>query len=901
MNEMYMYFAAKTDPENKDKWLPLWMHCKDTAMIMKKLFDWLPLSVFEQMSISLDDAKKVAIFLGAVHDIGKATDKFQLSILKSLPDISNKLANYVTVKEPLSNSSVRHAGAGESILLHEGCPEGVASIVGSHHGKPFESDGIYNVFSDTYFDCYSSEIYSDEEKEKWDCVWKSIVNDGLKWSGFNNFTDIPDLKIKDELLFTGMLIMADWISSNTRYFPLISTDTIGNEKMYPSRVEKGWNKLNLPDVWEPMFNSINPDNFIDRFGFEPNEMQKAAMEIANNIDEPGLMIIEANMGSGKTEAALVAAEILASKFGEGGLFFGLPTQATTNGLFSRLKQWAESQSEDVVHSIRLAHGAAELNEDYRELMSGKAVVEQDNILGGVTVHQWFQGRKQAILADFVFGTVDQLLLAALKQKHVMLRHLGIVGKVVIVDECHAYDTYMNSYFDRVLEWLGTYKVPTILLSATLPQKRKEEMLKAYIGKVKSSVSFNASHYPQITWTESKGVHNYEIENTERKKKVSFSRISEKMIISILSTKLTNGGCAGIIVNTVKKAQALADEIRLAFPDFEVVLFHSQFVMADRRKKERMILERLGKASTEKERNKLIVVGTQVMEQSLDIDFDFMISDLCPVDLLLQRIGRLHRHQRNGQRHGLNEPECAVIDNGDEDLDSGSVAVYGKWLLWRTSKLLPASITLPDDIPSLVESVYSWEESDILSETEESSLMREEFESMIKGKKQKADAFRILEPLTRKKSLDDWLKNTMECSEEGARAAVRDGDPSIEVIVMVRENDGTVHFLPWQNNGRLVETDSVPSREECLEICQQKIKLPIYFLKKWNIDKVIEELEKRNSMTLSEWQNATLLKGELVLLLDEKLETELLGCTLSYNKDKGLLMQNGGTMHGENRI
>lgn len=897
MNEAYVYFTAKTDPENTNKWLPLWMHCKDTAMVMKKLFEWLPMSVFEQMSITLDEARKISVFLGAVHDIGKATNKFQLNINKALPDIAERLSNYVAVKDIVLKSSVRHAGAGESILLSMGCPHGIASVVGSHHGKPFEE--MSGIYSDSYIDDYALEVYSEDEKDKWRSVWEEIIKDGFNLSGFNNFDEMPELLIKDELLFTGILIMADWISSNIKFFPLIDTDVVGNLDMYPDRVERGWSKLNLPEMWEPMFNSINENNFINRFGFEPNEMQKSVMEIARDMKEPGLMIIEANMGSGKTEAALAAAEIIASKFGEGGLFFGLPTQATTNGLFLRLKKWAESQSEEVVHSIRLAHGAAELNEDYRELMTGKSVVEQDNLLGGLTVHQWFQGRKQAMLADFVFGTVDQLLLAGLKQKHVMLRHLGIVEKAIIVDECHAYDTYMNTYFDRVLEWLGSYKVPTILLSATLPKKRKEEMLKAYVRNKNLSIDFSTLRYPLITWTEAESVCFHEVRDFGAKKKVNINRISEDNIISTIKSKLVNGGCAGIVVNTVNKAQVIASEIQLALPDFEVILFHSQFVMADRRNIERTILERLGKNSTSKERNKMIVVGTQVIEQSLDIDFDFMISELCPMDLLIQRIGRLHRHQRHGKRFGIDAPECAVIVGEDDKMDDGSVAVYGKWLLWRTNRLLPSIINLPEDISHLIECVYTWGENDVLPVNSDSNLMREEFERKIKEKQQKADAFRILEPSNKKKPLDNWLINTMECGEEGARAAVRDGDPSIDVIVLVRAKDEIIHFLPWQYGGSAVESDRAPSREECLKIAQQKIKLPTFFSKKWNIDKVISELEKLNIKYLAEWQNAPLLKGELVLLLDEKLEATLLGQSLQYNRKTGLIVQIGGTVYGKN--
>ena len=161
------------------------------------------------------------------------------------------------------------------------------------------------------------------------------------------------------------------------------------------------------------------------------------------------------MGAGKTEAALVCAEILAAKTKRTGVFFALPTQATSDGIFPRLLDWIKNLDTDSVHAIELAHGKAQFNEDYQalRLFGGDANVGEDED-DGVIVHQWFGGPKKTLLADFVAGTIDQLLLAALKQKHVMLRHLGLAGKVVVIDECHAYDAYMGQYLYRALNWLG---------------------------------------------------------------------------------------------------------------------------------------------------------------------------------------------------------------------------------------------------------------------------------------------------------------------------------------------------------------------------------------------------------------------------------------------------------------
>lgn len=180
------------------------------------------------------------------------------------------------------------------------------------------------------------------------------------------------------------------------------------------------------------------------------------------------------MGIGKTEAALAATEILASRFGYGGMFFGLPTQATANGIFDRIHSWASGT--DDIHSLRLAHGMTDMNDEYCEMFHGRASDISDDDNDNIMVHTWFEGRKQALLSEFVVATVDQFLMASLKQKHVMLRHLGLAGKTVIIDECHAYDRYMYVYLENSLRWMAAYNVPVIILSATLPPDKRAELI-----------------------------------------------------------------------------------------------------------------------------------------------------------------------------------------------------------------------------------------------------------------------------------------------------------------------------------------------------------------------------------------------------------------------------------------
>ena len=885
------FLAGKTDPENTSLWLPLWMHLWDTAGIMERLVrQWLPESVKRAMGFECEEALLAhARFLGGIHDIGKATVAFQANILRTLPEARQRLETLTPLDCPEQNRRESpHARAGEAVLLWDDCPGGIASIVGAHHGKPQSCAAV-----DDQLEGWESNYYPKGQKKVWEDFWTELLMTVLQDCGFDDTAELDDLNPQEEVLLTGLLIMADWIASNTEYFPLIPVEELGSMEDYPARVDRAWEKLALPFPWEAQPGIADPQEFAVRFGFAPNAVQRAVLEAVDTAAEPGILILEAQMGVGKTEAALAAAEVMASRFGLGGVFFGLPTQATANGIFPRLLGWADTQSEETLpQAIKLAHGMAELNECYLRLQGRGVQLEEDaQEAHQVQVHQWFRGNKQALLANFVIGTVDQLLLAALAQKHVMLRHLGLAGKVVIIDECHAYDTYMNCYLDRALEWLGWYKVPVILLSATLPARRRAELVEAYQQKkaVPDAPWKTSCGYPLLTWTDGAEVKQTVIPLDTPGQTVQLTPLTEAELPGLLRRKLAEGGCAGVIVNTVKKAQKIAQLLRESLPDKKVQLFHAQFLMPDRAAREEQLMERIGKDSVPESRNDLIVVGTQVMEQSLDLDLDVLITELCPMDLLLQRIGRLHRHCRSRPKP-LQQACCAVLDTGEEAFDAGSEAVYGQWLLWRTRKYLPRSIRLPEDIAPLVQQVYGWEQE--APETEQGEKLRSEYEQTQKEKKGRAGAYLVQQPevdedFQELNTLDDWMQNVGATSDAAARAAVRDGDPSVEVLVMQRRTDGSIHFLPWQEGGSAVAADSPPPPETALKIARQKLRLPAVFGKAWKVDEVIRELDADDRRWLAAWQLSPLLHGELVLLLDEDLTAHLADMELCYDRENGL--------------
>ena len=908
-------FAGKTDPASSAYWLPLWMHLRDTAGIMVHLVQkWLPESVRQHIELDEDLLTQTACFLGWVHDLGKASTNFQGTIMAQLPEPRQRLEKYTTLSYREQNRKYsRHALASEAILRWLKCPNGLASVAGAHHGKPQTGKDVFDQLGDEEEEgCWESNYWPEGEQEFWESCWRELFDYALQESGFSSVDELPQLTIPAEILLTGLLIMADWVASNTRYFPLIPVEEVGSDTLYPARVDRAWEALDLTSPWKVQSDVSDPGAFEQRFGFPPNEVQRAMLEAVSRTQEPGMFILEAQMGVGKTEAALGAAEILAKHGGEGGIFFGLPTQATANGIFGRLLAWAEKQPDGLEHSIKLAHGMAELNEAYIRLQQDTVRVEEDleadpdaDPESRVMVHQWFRGNKQGLLADFVIGTVDQLLMAALQQKHVMLRHLGLAGKVVVIDECHAYDAYMNCYLDRALTWLGRYKVPVILLSATLPAKRRVELVRAYLnGRTAPDGPWQTCRgYPLLTWTDGEKVEQTTIPLETKPRQVQTLPLTEEQLTDTLRSALREGGCAGVIVNTVKKAQAIAARLRAELPEFEVVVFHAQFLMPDRAAKEEALMKRIGKHSTPEQRDKLIVVGTQVLEQSLDIDLDFLVTELCPMDLLLQRIGRLHRHEGRARTRPVAQARCAVLDTGTDEFDEGSKAVYGEWLLWRTRKFLPTAITLPDDIAPLVQDVYGWEQADVLPRAERSEGMCKAYEFTQAQRKERAQAYLVPQPKVHKKfkqlnTLDGWMQNVGAHSDAAARAAVRDGDPSVEVLVMQRRADGSIHFLPWQENGRAVASDQPPQPEDALQIARQKLRLPAVFGKAWKVDEVIRELEADNRSCLAAWQLSPLLHGELVLLLDENLTAHLAGMELCYDRENGLTYQKEETDEGD---
>ena len=904
-------WAKKNRVDNQPMWLSLLVHLEDTANVCGLLYNhWLSQGVKDLLMDSVvsdvDDKDELLVnlcrFLGATHDLGKATAIFQvkksfngdfdldsLMVEKLINAGFKDLDKFALAKR----ENIGHNVSSQYLLTKYGVNFCVTNIIGAHHGRPIskKESELCLSFASSLF---QEDNISSERAIFWQNLQKNIFDKALFECGFADPKDLPLISQPGQVILSGILIMADWISSNEAFFPLIPLDKYEADSY---RVEVGFTKWidERAEAWDP--NSYFENIYESRFNFNPRDAQKMISKAISNTNDPGVFIIEAPMGMGKTETALIAVEDLAKKTNRTGMFFGLPTQATSNGIFTRVRAWLDQMEGE--KSLRLIHGKAQLNDEFSKLPKSRNIHGGD----GVGVNEWFAGRKVSILDDFTVGTVDQILLAALKQKHLMLRHLGLSNKVVVIDEVHAYDAYMSVFLYRALRWLGAYKVPVVILSATLPISKRNALLEAYMigaglgyGRLPKPEGFETNEaYPLLTYNDGatiKQFADFKKETGKEYKIIKISKGQSEDLVSLIKENIPKGGVVGVMVNTVRKAQDFSSQCIEAFGQDHVELLHSSFIATDRYKKEKNLIETIGKNGNRPDFK--IVIGTQVIEQSLDIDFDILITDLAPMDLILQRMGRLHRHKDTKRPANLKNPIVYILNCGGYDFDMGSSFVYSPYILFRTEYYLPEKINLPNDISHLVQLVYSGGDLDLDGELQKLyEKYREKHDEQIKDKEFKAKVYRLDKPLKKvdeRKNLSNWLKNSnkmAESSEVKANAQVRDSADTIEVIAL-KVCDGGYEF--FDQAGALDPSDN----KTAMEIAKRTIKLPnaVYFDKEngYIIDKIIEDLEKYYLENLSAWDDQAWLKNSLAIIFDSNNEFRLGDKVLLYDKKYGLLVK-----------
>jgi CRISPR-associated endonuclease/helicase Cas3 len=349
------------------------------------------------------------------------------------------------------------------------------------------------------------------------------------------------------------------------------------------------------------------------FGFAPRPLQSIVDRLVDDLDGPALVIVEAPMGVGKTEAALYLAERLATKHHTEGMFIGLPTQATANQMLNRVRRFLESAYPERPSNLQLVHGDAILSTEFRDLRLSN-VYDRDGAPSPVSAEAWFTQKKRALLAAFAVGTVDQALLSVLRVKHGFVRLFGLGGKIVVLDEVHAYDTYTSTLIDRLVEWLGACGVTVVLLSATLPSARRRALLCAYRDQ---DADMQVARYPRVSWTTRMCSGGVSVGGASRDFTllVSPSEGDLEGTIAGLLAAIETGGCAALIANTVARAQRAFQLARkqVSAGGIALHLLHARFPYEDRERLETQIRDLY-----DREASVLpgLLIGTQVLEQSL---------------------------------------------------------------------------------------------------------------------------------------------------------------------------------------------------------------------------------------------------------------------------------------------
>jgi CRISPR-associated helicase Cas3 len=698
-----------------------------------------------------------------------------------------------------------------------------------------------------------------------------------------------------ELTLAGLVVLADWLASNERLFPYLNSPFITD---YVHRSQRnataalhtiGWQR------WEPVIDADSSKRFASRFDFMPNDIQREAVAAAAALDTPGVVLIEAPMGVGKTEAALGVAEVLAARFGFGGVFIGLPTQATSNQMFGRVEEWLRHMDPGR-YVLELAHGRARQVSDYQALRRDGAPSCVD--YGGraeavVQAQEWFGGSKRRLLAPFVVGTVDQALIAAAKVRHVSLRQAGLTGKVIIIDEVHAYDAHMSVFLRRALSWLGAARVPVVLLSATLPPQARRRLLAAYTDT--GSLQSLDIGYPSVTTVTPGGVlRTKEVESGQAPQLVRWDKLVEPAedpgstpFTDTVANLLCSGGCALVIRNTVKRAQASYLALSKRLGSENVTLLHARFMAGDRLERERWLTRRFGRSGDRPSCH--VVVGTQVLEQSLDLDFDFLVSDLAPVDLLLQRSGRVHRHVDTTRPAGLASPLVLVAgwNGGDESvspiLPKGSSYIYGEHLLLRSAAVLRnlKRVRLPEDIPVLVSRVYGDEDIVPQAWLVRAEAAKDEWRRSERDRQARAARYAIPEPINLA-SLTELchlgLGDVGDDDDPVVRAAVRDMRSSVEVVIGHAAAEDRFETL----SGTLVPLDTEPDPDQIDAILRSTVRLPSM------LTGAALSLE-----TPAGWARHPWLRRSKPLLFNESGQTELGGFSMQYSSELGLEVETVG--------
>lgn len=988
----HVEFWAKTSHDKSylpNAFHPLICHMIDVACVAEAMWtDSLPDVIKRRLAKplglgnDLERAGRIIAWLAGLHDLGKCSPPFALrGMHKPDTDQTNRLYRlYASTDFDCESCLAAHEaphGFVTSICLpnileeNYGFPNRLAreysELVGGHHGI-FASSRTTESIQRAGAMALGGEA--------WDGARKQLVESLRETLD----VDLPSLTFEanaldraTEMIFAGLVSVADWIGSDTSFFKCRIEDSTRpfdldiKEYIADSRqlASEALSKLG----WDNWPRSTDRKDFQELFSFiqEKRDLQQKAIEIADAVSTPGVFIIEAPMGEGKTEAAMYLADALNAKLGTRGIYFALPTMATSDQMFGRVAEFLKGRFNDSGEfvNLMLQHGHASLSDEFADNVKNFRQV-QENIrnlysdenydrgwlpdISNVAAAEWFTYRKRGLLAPFGVGTIDQILFAALQTKHVFVRLFGLAHKTIIIDEVHAYDAYMTTLLERLLEWLAALGSPVIILSATLPKDRRSALIKAYLkgsgqklGRSEMpSATDDRDEYPRISYALAGGA-----EKTFNVRRIGTSPDNARTLrvewknddsfVEDLKTKLANGGCAAIICNSVGRAQEVYDALKedvffhgdASDGKPKLDLLHARYRFKDRQEREKRALLRFGKPSSKvpfTENGKkvehevvrpdmAVLVSTQIIEQSLDLDLDLMISELAPVDLLLQRSGRLQRHDResdkiaNDQKRpaAFRDPETGgkspslwiltppLDENGNlkttdqanqqSQPDFGvSGLIYDKHILLRTWLMLRnrESIVIPADVEELIEAVYGQTELAVKISDIESTLLeitREQFKSERCREQDQARSRYINHP-----RYGEHVSNLMSQAREEESPELH---PHSQAMTRLVEPTAQVVCL-WEQNGKVYIDESSQAEVDLNERPPREIE-KLLVMNSVGVSSKAVVFEFFKEEIPPGWQRSPLLRRHRILRFGQDRKCEKFGRIFELHPEKGLLI------------
>lgn len=534
----------------------------------------------------------------------------------------------------------------------------------------------------------------------------------------------------------GIAVLADWIGSNQDYFNYVTAPMALNEYWENVALPSAERAIAAAGLGETPIKSFAGVRQLFDYLVTPTPLQAFAAQ-ASIASTPQLFILEDVTGAGKTEAALILAHRLMANGNGRGIYFGLPTMATANQMYRRVGDvFRRFYMDGARPNLVLAHGARKLVEDFEASILPVQPPDADYgatepSASGLCTAWLADSTKKALLAEVGVGTIDQALLAIMPARHQSLRLLGLSGKVLIADEVHAFDAYTGRLLQVLLEAHARQGGSAILLSATLPGELRADLVEAFqrgLGGARNSPPESTpaeAPYPLATWA-SQTIETFPVATRDAvKRSVSVNFLhDENCALARIRASVEAGLCVCWIRNTVDDARDAWSWLRQAgwMSAEHLMLFHSRFALDDRLRIENQALDVFGKYSMGAGRCGRVLVASQVVEQSLDLDFDLLVTDLAPIDLVIQRAGRLHRHTRDEKG---NPAECEaraapVLDIYAPEFDLEPPAnwhsrafpraahVYpDTGRLWLTQKVLleQGAIVMPEGARHLIESIY----------------------------------------------------------------------------------------------------------------------------------------------------------------------------------------------------